>query len=298
MTDYLDLTTEAQVLPTIIAAETLGRLASNMALVGLVNRDFENEVANYGQSVKVGIRGALSVNDKAEGSNTTVQAPTSTAATVTLNKHKEVTFGAEDIAIMLERPDAMMGYAEDAAIAILEQMEADIAALYSGFSQTIDATAGLDEEDWRNASRLLTAAKVPLRGRWAVLHEDANYEAQGIERIVNRDYAESLGRIQANAYQGNAYGFNIFVDQNIAVATAQCKNLFGHPNAIALVSRPMRRTDLPTVQQVTMSEMGIGLRVTRWYDALALAERLTIDVLYGVAELRDNHAVVVSTTEK
>lgn len=297
MTDYLDLTTNANVLPTIVAAETLGALRSNMALLGLVNRDYSNEVAAFGQSVDVGVRGSLSANDKSEGSDVTIQAPTTTKVTVTLNKHKEVTFGEEDITTMLQRPDLMAGYAEDAAIAILEQIEADIAALYSGFSQTIDATAGLGEDDFREAQRLLNSAKAPLAMRSAVLHEDAFYEAQGIERIVNRDYAESLGRVQANNYQGNAFGFDIYMDQNVAVAASQAKNLFMHRNAITLATRPMRRTDLPTVAQTTMAENGIVIRVTRWYNANALAEQMTLDVLYGMAELRDNHAVVVSTTE-
>lgn len=295
-TNYLDLTTEANVLPTIVAAETLGALSSNMALVGLVNRDYSNDVAAYGQTVDVGVRGTLSANAKGEGADVTVQAPTTTKVSATLNKHYEVTFGEEDIAIMLARPDQIAGYAEDAAIVLLEQVESDLSALYSGFSQTITATTGLGEDDFREAQRQLNSAKVPLAGRWAVLHEDAFFEAQGIERIINRDYAESLGRVQANAYQGRAFGFDIFLDQNIATASSQAKNLFGHTNAMVLVTRPMRRTDLQTVQQVTMAENGVVLRVTRWYNANALAEQLTMDVLYGVAELRDNHCVVVSTT--
>lgn len=297
MTNYLDLTTEANVLPTVVAAQTLGALQSNMALLALVNKDYSSEVASYGQTVDVGIRGSLSVNDKAEGSDVTVQAPTTTKISVTLNKHKEVTFGEEDIAIMLERPEQISGYAQDAAIAILEQVESDIAALYSGFSQTIDATTGLGEDDFREARRQLNAAKVPMAGRWAVLHEDAEYEMLAIDRIINRDYAETLGKVQAASYSGRAYGFDIFMDQNIAVATAVCKNMFGHPNAITLATRPMRTTKSNSVAQAVMAEGGIGLRVTQWYDGKALAEVLTIDVLYGVAELRDNHAVVVSTTE-
>lgn len=297
MTAYLDLTTNAQALPTVIAANTLGALRSNMALLGLVNRDYNNEVASYGQSVKVVVPGAIAANAKAENTNVTLQAPTATQVTATLNKHYEATFGEEDIATMLQRPDMMSAYAERAAIALLEQMEGDIAALYSGFSQTIDATSGLGEDDFREAQRLLNSAKVPLNNRWAVLHEDAFYEAQGIERIVNRDYAESLGQMMADRYQGNAFGFNIFLDQNIKIASTQAKNLFGQRDAIVLVTRPMRTTTLSTVSQVTMSENGIILRVTRWYDAQGLAEQMTIDVLYGVAELRDNHGVVVSTTE-
>ena len=297
MTDYLDVTTEANIIPTIVAAQTLGALASNMALLALVNKDYSEEIAEHGDTVDIGVRGALSVNDKVAGTNVVVQAPTTTKKTVLLDKHKEVTFGAEDIAIMQSRPDQIPGYAADAAIAILEQVESDIAALYSGFSQTIDATSGLAEDDFREARRQLNTAKVPLVGRWAVLHEDAEFEMLAIERIVNRDYAETLGQVRAASYSGRAYGFDIFMDQNIAVASTQPKNLFGHPNAIALITRPMRRTLSPGVTQVTMSEGGIGLRVTQWYDGKGLADVLTIDVLYGVAELRDDHAVVVSTTE-
>lgn len=297
MTDYLDLTTEAQVLPTIIAAETLGALASNMALLGLVNRDYDDEVASYGQAVKIGVRGALSVNAKAEGSDVTVQAPTSTAVTVTLNQHNEVTFGEEDIAIMLARPDNIAGYAQDAAIALLEEVESDIAALYSGFSQTLSAVTGLGEATFREADRMLNAVKVPKTGRFAVLHEDAAAEALAIERIVNQDYSSTLGRVQAANYLGRAYGFDIFMDQNIKVATGQCKNLFGHRNSIVLATRPMRTTTSPGAAQVTMAEGGIVLRVTRAYNYQALAEQMTIDLLYGVAEMRDNHAVVVSTDE-
>ena len=51
-------------LATIIAAEALGRLRSNTILSRLVARDWDNEVATHGQTVKIPFRGSLSVNDK------------------------------------------------------------------------------------------------------------------------------------------------------------------------------------------------------------------------------------------
>lgn len=297
MTDYLDVTTETNVIATKVAAETLGALSSNMALMGLVSRDYDSEFAGHGQTVQIGIRGSLSANAKSEGSDVTVQAPTTTKKDITLNKHYEVTFGAEDIAIMLEKPDQVPGYANDASIALLEQAETDLAALYSGFSQTVDATTGLGEDDFREARRQLSAAKAPLTGRFAVLHEDADYELLGIERAVNRDYAESLGSALAAAYTTRFAGFDVFVDQNITIATSEAKNWFGHPDCAVLATRPMRQTRAPNVSQVIMSENGMGVRVTYSYDAKALADKMTLDVLYGVGELRDNHCVIVSTTE-
>ena len=292
-------TTEvAQVIPVIVASQTLGALASNMALLGIVNRDYDSDVAQYGQSVKIGKRGALSVNDKAANTNVTRQTPSHTAVTVTLNKHKEVTIAAEDLAIMFSRPDVIAGYAEDAAIALLEAIEGDLAGLYSGLSQTIDATSGLGDDDFREGQRLLNSAKAPLSNRWAVLHEDAYKEAEGLDKLINADYqgSDAFAAVQAGML-GRYAGFNILLDQNIKVASTQCKNLFLHRNALVLATRPMRQTQRRNVEQVVQSENGIGLRVTMSYDANMLAEQMTIDMLYGVAELRDDHGVVVSTAE-
>ncbi|MEM7344591.1 MAG: P22 phage major capsid protein family protein [Chloroflexota bacterium] len=298
MPDYMDVTTNAAVIPTIIAAETLGALASNMMLLGIVNRDYDTELASYGDRVTVGVRGALSANDKTAGSNVTIQDPTTTGKTVILDKHKEVTWGEEDIAIMQSRPSLMSDYAEDAALALLEQIEADIAALYSGFAQTIDATSAFNKSKFKEAQRLMNAAKVPLANRWAVLHEDAYADATDITELVHADYqGPAAFEAVQNGLLGRLNGFNVVLDQNVAVAATECKNLFMHRNAAALVTRPMRQTDRQNVEQVVMSEHNIALRVTSSYNADALAEQMTIDVLYGVAELRDNHGIVMRTTE-
>lgn len=297
-TDYLDLTTQANALPTLIASKVLGALKSNMALLAVVNRDYSQDLAEKGQTVQVPIRGALTAYDKSEGGDVTVNAPTATKKDVSLDTHKEVTFGEEDVSIMMSDMDSIGGYTRDGAIALLTEIEDDLAGLYSGFSQTLDATGGLGEDDFREARRQLNSALVPPSGRWAVVHEDAEFEVLGIERIINRDYADSLGSAVMSArYSGTFAGFNIFMDQNIAVASSECKNLFGHADGLTLATRPMRKTKLQTVSQAIMNEDGIGIRVTHWYNANALAEQVTLDILYGVAELRDNHVVVVSTAE-
>lgn len=299
MTAYMDITTNAAVIPTIIAAKTLGKLASNMSLARVVNRDYDNEVASYGRIVSIGKRAALTANNKATNTDVTVQDPTTTTVSVTLDKHKEVTLGEEDIAAMFSRPELMDGYAEDAALVILEAIEGDLAGLYSGLSQSIDATTGgLNEDDFRNAQRLLNAAKASQANRWAVLHEDAFSEAMALDKVINSDYQGAAGpaALQMGA-AGYLYGFNISMNQNIATATSECKNLFIQRDALTLVSRPMRKTTRRNVEQVVMVENGISLRVTLSYDAKGLAEVMTIDTLYGVAELRDEVGVVVRTTE-
>lgn len=283
---------------TIIAAQALGYLKANTVLSRLVARDWDSDIANYGQTVQVPVAGSLSVNDKAEGSAVTLQQPADTNVQITLNKHKEVSFLIEDLANALSRPDFLAQYMADGMAKIAEQIDADIAALYSGLSQTINATTGLNESHFRNARRLLNAAKAPLGNRYAVLGEDADYEFLGIEQATNAQYAASLGGALANAYGGSFMGFQVFMDQVIPSSASQIKNLFIHRNALAIATRPLppAPAGMGVVQRV-MDEDGMGLRVTLSYDPSYLGVRCTIDVLYGVAEIRDNHGVVVSTTD-
>lgn len=284
--------------PTIIAAEALQYLKSNTVLARLVNRNYENEVAEYGSVVKIPYGGALSVNDKAADTVITLQAPDDAVYTLTLNKHKEVSFLIEDIAKAFARPDWFSVYAADAMAVLAEQIDADIAALYSGFSQTINAVAGLSEGTFREARRLLNSAKAPLMDRVAVLHEDAEYEMLGLEKVINRDYAETLGTKAADSLTGRFMGFNVFLDQKIAVAGGQCKNMFFQKNAIVMANRP-----LPTApagmgaNQRVLNEDGISIRATMSYSHDYLGAKFTLDTLYGVAEMRDNHGVAVSTDE-
>lgn len=285
-------------IPTIVAAEALGYLKSNTVLARLVARDWDNEVAQYGQTVHVTYRGALSVNPKSANTVITLQAPDDDKYVVTLNKHNEVSFIIEDLAKLLARPEVLNGYIEDGMAKLVEAIDGDLAGLYSGLSQTISAVGGLTEANIRNSRRLLNAAKAPLSNRYAVLHEDADYEALGIEKLINRDYADSLGVAASDAMIGRAMGFTFFMDQNIKVAAAQCKNLFFQRNALVLATRPLPAApDGMGVRQVVMNEDGVGLRVTMSYDHDYLGWKVTIDTLYGVAELRDNHGIAVSTTE-
>lgn len=284
-------------IPTIVAAQALGYLKNNTVMAQLVARDWDNEVAQYGQTIKIPYPGTLSANDKAADTVITLQRPTVGEYTVTLDKHKEISFLVEDFGAMLARPDWFSIYMESAMSVLAEQIDSDLTGLYSGLSQSIDASGGLGEDDLRLARRYLNSAKAPMANRALVLHEDAEYEALGIERLVNRDYAESLGSMAAGSYVNRAYGFDIFMSQSIATATTH-KNLAFHRNAFVLASRPMAVAPQGMgVQQAIMNEDGIGLRVTLSYDHDHLGGKCTVDVLYGVAELRDNHGVVILTAD-
>lgn len=286
---------------TIIAAEVLGYLKANVVMARLVARDTDFTPAEKGQVVQIPIAGTLSANDKAQGSVVTLQQPADDKIQVTLNKHKEVSFLLEDYAAAMARPNWFEIYLQQGIAVISEQLDGDLTALYSGLSQSIDATGAsgpLDLADFTESRRLLNAAKAPLSQRFAVLHEDAEKEFFGIEEAINDSYRASLGGALADAFTGKFAGFMTFVDQKIATAASECKNLFFHKNALVLATRslPLAPSGAGVIQRV-MEEDGLMIRVTVSYSADYLGVQVTVDILYGVAELRDSHGVVVRTTE-
>jgi len=290
---------------TIVAADALGYLKANTVMSRLVARDWDGDIATHGQVVDIPFTGALSANDKGADTAVTLQTPSDTKVSVTLNKHKEVSFLIEDIGEALSRPNYLQAYLEDGMDVVAEQIDGDIAGLYSGLSQSVAALTGMDKDDFREGRRLLNAAKAPLSNRVFVVSEDAEYDLFGITEFISKDYAGIQGSAGAtgliNAYSGSFMGFDVFMDQNITLVAGApnvYQNLAFHRNAFILATRnlPPAPAGAGVLQRV-MSEDGMGLRVTLSYNPDHLGVQTTIDVLYGVAELRDTFGIVFTRNE-
>lgn len=297
----ITVTEAAGFIPEIWAASALGALKANTVMARLVNRNFESAIAQQGDVLHIPRRGTLVVNDKTANTVVSLQTPTADTVNVTLNQHKEVSFLVEDIAAAQANQSIIMGYVEDGMKAIAEEIDADLLALYSGFSATpIDATSGsggITAATVTEARRLLNAAKVPQQDRYIVWHEDAEAELLDVEKFTSSDFGDN-GDAVREAIIGRKYGFSHFMDQQVVIATGEAKNLAFHRDAIVLVSRPLPAPPEGTGARATvMNEDGFAVRVIYAWNPSYLGMQVTLDVLYGVAELRDNHAVVIRSTE-
>lgn len=296
-------TTEAaNFIPEIWAASALGALKANTVMARLVNRNYEDAVARFGDIVHVPKRGALSVNNKTANTAVTLQTPSASVVDVTLNKHKEISFLVEDIAAAQANQNVIEGYVMDGVLKMAEQVDSDLLALYSGFSTTpVDGrtgSGGIVAATITEARRLLNSAKVPLEGRNIVWHEDAEKELLALGQFTNAQYDPANASALSEATLGRKYGFMHYMDQQVVTASSECKNIAFHRDAMTLVMRP-----LPPVpgglgaNSITMQEDGFSIRVTYSYNPSYLGVQVTLDILYGVAELRDEFAVVIRSTE-
>lgn len=281
-------------IPTIVAQDALNKLSAPINLTQFINKDFSLDLANAGDTVRVAKTGALSVNDKAANTEVTKQAPDDSAITVSLDKHKEVTFLVEDIAQIQSRPDVIQEYLQDAVLEIMEQMEKDGFVIAQSLTGTVTGTAyesNLELADVRVARKDLTDNRAPVSGRALFLDTTQYNVLLGTNDI---SYLQNYGSnvAVADGRVPTLYGFEVYESlfvQNASSPVAGVDNIAMHRNALTMVARA-----LPTygngqgVRQTLLTRDGMPpIRITQHFNADLLGLQVTVDALYGHAVLRN-----------
>lgn len=302
MTDLvLNNITNAAYIPTILAQKSLGAFASYMNLAKTVARDFDFTPAKEGDTIKVQKRGVLVANAKAAGDKVVKQNPTATSVPVVLDQHFEVTIALDDVTSVMQNQDTLNGYAEDAAIALAEKVEAALAALYTsvpgGQVVSFDPTSvSTMESSFLKAREILILNKVPkIAQKFGYLHPTLVSKLLTVPRFTQYDTVQS-GEAITEGRVSRVSGIDNFESQSVVGtgSPAQYHNLIYSKNAFVLAARPLPSVgnDFGVKQSVINDpDINMGLRVTSSYDANLLSMQITLDVLYGVA-LLDNRLVV------
>jgi hypothetical protein len=285
----------APFIPTVIANTALEILRNYVVMAPLVSRDSDIAAFNVGDTLNIPYPGSFVANDKVANSPVTLQVPTATTTSVVLNKHKEASFLLEDRGTALANQDVMARYAEAAVIPIAEQIESDILALYSTFTNTT-GTGGtnLNYATLVATRKLMNDNKVSKANRYMVI-SDKDEAALLSDTTLAPFFAYQNTGAFDNGVIGKVAGFNLLPSQLVPFAT-NTKNLAFDPGAIILATRGLPAAPAGSGANssvVTDPLSGLTLRCTVAYNASLLGVQVTIDVLYGVAKLRNEKAVVV-----
>lgn len=310
-------TTEASgFIPEIWLQTALGRLKNYLTIQKTITKDIDlesGETFNVGATLHLPKRGALTVHDKGENDNYTVQNPQSTKIDLTLNKHKEVTFAIESRALSTVNQNIIQGYVEDAAIAIAEQIDTDLFGLYASATLADIVNAGtLTEANILSARKVMVDNKVPaMMRKYGIIATSQTNALLQIDRLVRYDslgisndipdamVGEPIRTMQGSV--GKLYGFEMCESQLVPVAGSPlaAQNLFYADDAVLFASRPLENPDGNLGVQATVvtdPDSGIALRLLHSYQHLMGAHAITLDVLYGMTLMRPEHFQVVRTS--
>jgi hypothetical protein len=292
--------TVSMFIPEIWANRALEILRSNIVLARLVTKDTDVATFQVGDVLHIPYPGTFTANDKAANNAVTLQTPAGGAdISVTLNKHKEVSFLIEDPARAQANQDLMDRYINAAVPALAQAIEADLFALYASLSTTV-GTSGTDisAATIRAARKALNDNKVPLTPRHLVVSPKDEIALLGDSTLATY-FANSRPEAVAQGALGNLYGFTIWMSQLVPVVSGtpnSTKNLAFHPEFAILAMRALPEPPAGSGARsaaVRDPESGLVIRVTSAYNPTYLGVQVTLDVLYGVAVLRNAAGVVV-----
>lgn len=277
-------TTAANVFrPNIWSKEVLMFVKSNLVLLPLV-KHYDADVRAGGQTLEIPNVSTITANLKAQNTVVTLNYNTETKTTITLNKHYESSFLVEDIVKVQSAYDLRSDYTKAAAYAIAEKVDYTLASemttAWTGASQSVGTYgSAIDDVKILAVNRYLDDAKAPQTERSLVVTPKGKAEMLAIDKYIRYDAIGVGGSENSirNGQIGEIYGVKVYMSQNLVVvdtATDEHNHLFFHKEAFAVAMQMEPRT------QATYEQPYLGWLVT-------------VDVLFGCANLREDFGWVI-----
>ncbi|ERT58345.1 MULTISPECIES: phage capsid protein [Megasphaera] len=234
-------------IPTIWEARLLAHLDKALVYGNLCNRDYEGDISQAGDTVKINQIGDIAVRDYKKAEDITLDDVDGTPTTLKIDQQKYFGFKVDDVDAAQANVNLIDGAMQRASYAVRDVVDQYIAA----FHKQAGVTDGLGSDTKPLA--LTTAAQayealVDMKGAL----DDQNVRADGRFVVVpswfyglmlkdNRFVAAGTAKTDAvltNGFIGTAAGFSIYQSNNVPnTAKAKYKILAGTTQAISYASQ-------------------------------------------------------------
>lgn len=222
----------------------------------------------------------MTAHSKSNATAVTLNNPTDSKLTLTVDTWYEVSFAIEDkeaeqILKQYSYIDALMKNAAHTAAAAYEDA---ILALFPSFSQTVGTSAAaLADSNVRRAIQYLDEAKCPRDGRAFFLTPKQVWsDLMSLDKFSSNAYTPTMDPVQ-KGHMGYLYGIPVIVSERISATDGSANSCLAHKDAIIHAST-LLRTQINYVPQY-------------------LSTLITADVVYGVLENRDTSGVWIKTAD-
>lgn len=212
-------------IPTIWSARLLRHLDKRHVYLNLLNRDYEGEIKNFGDTVKVNQIGNVTIKDYTKGED--IEAPEDLSGEqqeLKIDQAKYFNFAVEDVDNAQTNPKLMDKAMERAAYGmndVVDAFAANLLAINVHADNTIgsDTTPKVPTKDTAydflvDLGVKLTEANVPTVGRWVVVPAWYHGLLLKDERFVGNgtDYNKA---ILEGGEVGKAAGFTVYASNNV-----------------------------------------------------------------------------------
>lgn len=245
----------ANFIPQLWAGGLLAALdnALQYGQAGVVNRDYEGEIREAGDRVKINSIGDVSIN--AYTKNTNIAAPeelTASQQELIINQANYFNFAVDDVDKAQARPDVMTEAMRRAAYGLANTADAYLAGLMrdaigadntigtTGSPKTDLGTAGKAYEYLVDLGVKLDEANTPTDFRWVIVPPWFHGALLKDDRFVKSGTDSADVRL-LNGMVGRAAGFNVLMSNNVpkASATTVFRIIAGSPIATSYAEQVM-----------------------------------------------------------
>ena len=219
--------------PELWSAKIFQELDKSHVLVPLCNRDYEGEISNYGDTVRINAIGDITIQNYAPNVTSITPQQLSGAQTVLeIDKAKYFAFYIDDVDNAQSKPKLMGEAMRKAAYALGDNSDQEVAGLHTQAGATVASTActvALALTVLSRTAKTLDEKNVPSQGRWMAVPPWFHH------LLVLNKILETEGSVVAdpqytNGFIGRAYGFDMYVSNNLSTGP---KTLF-HESHYAL----------------------------------------------------------------
>lgn len=223
-------------IPELWANESIAILEENMVMGNLVHRDFENVIAEYGDTVNTRKPGEFKAKRKTASDNVTIQANTSTNVPVVLNQHLHTSFIIKDSDQSKSFKDLVMEYLYPAMLSVARGLDQILCCqvyqfLPNASGQLSGLTGSTAESEILNTRQVMNINKAYVQGRNMILGPQSETAVLSDSKFLQAYSVGDDGTALREASLGRKLGFDFFMAQNMPyVNPAYCDKVLGAIN--------------------------------------------------------------------
>ncbi len=256
-------------IPEIWSAKILGSLKKNLVYAqdGVVNRDYEGEIANQGDTVRIRSVSRPTISSYTKNATLTYETLTDAQRSLLIDQAKSFSFVVDDID-EAQASGALDEATTEAAYGLRDTADQYVASLYTGAASanqigTVSVTtAALAYTQLRKLSVKLDEANVPQEGRWCIVPPWYYGLLLEDDKFVRYDASGTTAGLR-NGIVGQALGFDVMKSNNAVLVTGDDYAVMaGHKSAITYAEQIVE-TEALRLQ----TTFGTGVRGLHVYGA-------------------------------
>lgn len=269
-------------IPEIWAARLLEKLEKAHVYAALVNRDYEGEIKNAGDTVHINTLGDLTIGTYDGTTAITYEDLATSSQDLVIDQKKYFAFRVDDVEKVQAMPGLVEAATQNAAYELNDVNDKFLAATLAAGATAVSGTAvALTAANvYQNVIAMKVAldrANVPTEARWLVVDPAFHALLLQDERFVSFGTDITNERL-TNGRVGRAVGFDIYVSNNAPEASGTYTAIAGVPMAATYAEQILETEALRSENYFKDLVRGLhvyGAKVTR---PTALAK---LDVTYA-----------------